>query len=55
MTVLTTTKPIKCDELRDKIRLEVSPYYLKVIVGRKTYYFERKTGKFDGTSYQVGD
>ena len=53
MTVLTTTKPIKCDELGDKIKLEVSPYYFKVIVGRKTYYFEKETGKFDGTSFDM--
>ncbi len=53
MTVLTKTKSIECDDLGDKIKLGVSPYYLKVIVGRKIYYFEKETGKFDGTSFDM--
>ena len=53
MAVLTKTKSIECDELGEKIKLEVSPYYLKVIVGRKTYYFEKETGKYDGTSFAM--
>ena len=31
---VTKTKPIECEELGDKIKLEVSPYYLKVIIGQ---------------------
>lgn len=37
------------------IRVEVSSRYLKVIVGKKTYYFSTETGRFDGTSYQVSE
>ncbi len=37
------------------IKVEITPYYLKVIDGRTTYYFSTETGKFDGTSYQVAD
>jgi len=44
MTVVTKTKPIEYEELGDKIKLEVSPYYLKVIIGRKTYYFDKDGG-----------
>ena len=55
VTQLAKTNPIECDDLGDKITLEVSPYYLKVIVGKKTYYFKKETGEFDGTSYQVED
>jgi len=29
--------------------------FKKIIDGRKTYYFNTETGKFDGTSYQVDD
>ena len=53
MTVLTKTKLIECDELGDKIKLEVSPYYLKVITDKKIYYFIKETGEFDGTSWRV--
>jgi hypothetical protein len=55
MAELATTKPIECNELGDKIKLEISPYYLEVNVGSKTYYFKRETGEFDGTSYHLRD
>ena len=38
-----------------KIRLEETPYYHIVIVGGKTWYWVKGTGKFDGTSRQVAD
>jgi len=53
ITQLAETKPIECDDLRDKIKLEVSPYYFKVIVGKKTWYWKKDTGEFDGTSFKV--
>lgn len=55
MVELPSTKPIGHEDLGDKISLEVSPRYLMVIVGRQTYYFNKATGEFDGTSYQVAD
>ena len=50
-----TVESIRHDELGDKITLEVSPDYLKVVIGRKTYYFDKEKGTFDGTSYQVAN
>ncbi|KKM63466.1 hypothetical protein LCGC14_1511270 [marine sediment metagenome] len=34
------------------IKVEVSTLYLKIIVGKKTYYFNTETGEFDGTSWE---
>lgn len=45
------TKQIECDELGDKIKLEVSPRYLMVTTDKKTYYFVKETGKYDGVSF----
>jgi len=55
MAEQTQTKLSECDDLGSKIALEVTPHYLKVILGRETYYFDKETGNFDGTSYQVSD
>ena len=40
---------LKCSD-GAKIRIEETPYYYKVIVGGKAWYWNRETGKFDGTS-----
>ena len=34
-----------------KIEVKVSPRYSKLSVDDREYYFERETGKFDGTGY----
>lgn len=38
-----------------KIRLEETPCYYIVTVGGKSWYWNRETGEFDGTSRQVAD
>ena len=48
-------KQIRHNDLGDKLALEVTPYYLNVIIGRETYHFEKEVGKFDGTSYRIAD
>ncbi len=53
MVGITETKLIECDELGDKIKLEISSHYLEVTVGEKTYYFNKETGEFDGTSWPM--
>jgi hypothetical protein len=34
-----------------KVKFDVTPYYYKVTSGRKTWYWKRDTGEFDGTSW----
>lgn len=34
-----------------EIKIEESQLYVKVIVGDKTWYWSKKTGKSDGTSF----
>ena len=36
-----------------KIKFEEGLYFYKVTVGRKTWYWSKETGKFDGTSFPV--
>ncbi len=55
ITQLAETKPIECDDLGDKIKLAVSPYYFKVIVGKKTWYWNKDTGEFGGTSFRIAE
>ena len=47
-------KETKCSN-GTKIKLEETPYYYKVIVGGKVWYWNRETSEFDGTSWQVAD
>jgi len=35
------------------IKIEESPRYVEVIVGNKTWYWDKDTGEFDGTSFDV--
>jgi len=41
-------------ETGDKIRVSVSPYYSKMTVNRREYFFIRETGEFDGTATKIG-
>lgn len=34
---------------------EESQLYVKVIVGNKTWYWNKETGEFDGTSFKVAE
>jgi len=37
------------------IRFEETPYYHKITVGKRTWYWIRETGEFDGTSSKVAE
>lgn len=43
-------------ETGDRITVSVSPYYSKIVVNWRTYYFIRETGEFDGvaTEFKTG-
>jgi len=41
---------IKCNN-GIEIKVEESQLFLKVIVGDKTWYWSKETGKFDGISF----
>ncbi len=34
----------------NKLNLEVTPYYFKLSVNDREYYFNKDTGEFDGTA-----
>ena len=36
-----------------KVKFEETPYYFKLTTGNKTWYWNRDTGEFDGTSFRV--
>ena len=36
-----------------EVKFEETPYYYKVRVGNKTWYWNIDTGEFDGTSFRV--
>ncbi len=36
-----------------KVKFEETPYYYKVTVGKKTWYWNKDTGEFDGTSFDM--
>jgi len=38
---------------KEKVKFKVSPYYYMVKSGKKTWYWDRKTGRFDGTDWEV--
>ena len=41
-----------CDILTgQKLDIRVTPFYSKISVNNREYYFERETCKFDGTAY----
>ena len=39
----------------EKLEFKESPYYFTITIGKKTWYWDRDTGKYDGVSYQVVD
>ena len=48
-------KPFKSDDkLTHKIAIQYSPYYSKLFVDDRVYYFNTETGEFDGTSIPMG-
>ena len=50
-------QPFKYNDLvtGDKIRVSVSPYFTKLMINKREYYFEKETGKFDGTAMPMKD
>lgn len=47
-------KVTKCKN-GEEVSFKETPFYFKLTIGRKTWYWNRDTGKYDGTSYQVVD
>ncbi len=43
---------LKCSN-GTKVIFEETPYYYKVTVGNKTWYWNKDTGEFDGTSFDM--
>ena len=37
----------------ERIIFEETPYYFKITIGDRTWYWDKDTGKYDGESYQV--
>ena len=47
-------KEVKLENGQD-LKFAETPYYFKVSVGKRTWYWVRETGEFDGTSCKVGE
>ncbi len=45
-------KEMKCTN-GERVRFEETAYYFKLTIGRKTWYWNRDTGEYDGTSFKV--
>lgn len=43
---------IKCNN-GTKIEVKETPYYIIVTVGKKSWYWDKDTGEFDGTSIDL--
>ena len=41
----------KCEN-GERVTFEGTPYYFKITIGGKTWYWDRDTGKYDGVSRQ---
>ena len=39
----------------DRIKFEETPYYFKITIGKRTWYWVRETGEYDGTSFKVAE
>lgn len=39
----------------DAVTFEETPYYFKLTIGIKTWYWDKDTGKYDGISVRVVD
>ena len=37
----------------DNVKLGISDYYYTITIGKKTWYWNKDDGKFDGTSTEV--
>ena len=37
----------------EKVRFDITPFYYKVTSGKRAWYWNRDTGDFDGTSWEV--
>jgi len=50
---LAMIAPFEYDDLltERKVEVRVNPYYSILAVDSREYYFERETGKFDGTAF----
>ena len=40
-------------ETGDRVSISISPYYSKLTINRREYFFVRETGEFDGTATVV--
>jgi len=47
-------KEVKCTNVETG-SFEETPYYYKLTIGNKTWYWDRDTGKYDGTSFKVAE
>ncbi len=43
------------DARKAEIKFEVSPFYFTVTNKHKTWYWNKETGEFDGTSWDMTD
>jgi hypothetical protein len=43
---------VKCSN-GTEIRFEETPYYYKITMGKRTWYWIKETGEFDGTSWTI--
>lgn len=52
---LAVIEPFEYEDMltEQKVEVRTSPYYSILSIGGRKYYFERETGKFDGTSYPI--
>jgi len=44
-------KEVECTN-KVKVKFEETPYYFKLTVGGKTWYWCRDTGRYDGVSFE---
>ena len=42
------------EETGDRVSVSVSPYYSKITVNKREYFFVRDTGEFDGSATNLG-
>lgn len=54
MVVATETQKVESIGVGDNINLEVGLYFFKVTADKKTWYWDKVTGVYDGVAYQVG-
>ena len=46
------TKELKCTN-GESVKLQETPFYFKLTIGNKTWYWDRDTGEYDGVSWGV--